>query len=252
MNDLILITDEAGNVLYHDRRITLGQAFRSVLDAAAKEKKRGLVMVGTRRAYIKEVSLAGKRHLFFLDFDRLYNRFGVAASRAADGLFDVESFSLQEKRQISLRTLFRLFTECYEEEFAEKEGILLHLRVPRRDLMVNVPVSVFTLCLSLLVRLTAGEDREVTISFVEECGRITVFADSTGASSLSAAEREILSLLLFEAGNAVGFAINKREQNGEYAFSLTVNPLDIALLGFKAEHLSRYRNTLRCYISMFL
>ena len=251
MNDLILITDEAGNVLYHDRRITLGQAFHAVLDAATKEKKRGLVMVGARRAFIKEVSLEGKRHLFFLDFDRLYKRFGVAATRAADGLFDVESFSLQEKRQISLRTLFRLFTECYEEELGEKEGILLNLRVPRRDLIVNVPISVFTLCLSLLVHLTAGKDGEVTISFIEECGRITVFADGNGVSPLSAGEREILSHLLFEAGNAVGFAVNKQYQNGGCAFSLTVNPLDVALLGLKAEQFSRYRNTLRCYISMF-
>ena len=250
MTDLLLITDEAGKLLFHSRDTTIRQATQAAIATVAKENKRGLVSVGKRRAYVKEVSLQGRRHLFFLDFDRLCTRFGAAASRAAGGLFDVESFKGQTPREIPLKVLCRLFAEYYAEAMPnEKAYPVMH--VPNKDCSVRVPLSAFTLCMTLLVRLAASKNGEVHVHFVCECGRVTVFADGDGSSLLSAGEREVLTMLLYEAGSAVGFAVESRDGKTMRTLSLSLSPFDISLLGLKTEQYAKYRNTMLYYISIF-
>lgn len=250
MSDLLLITDAAGTLLFRSREATVNHSVRAALAAAAKENKRGLISIGNHRAYVKEVSLQGKRHLFFLDFDRLCTRFGTAADRAAEGLFDVSAFAAQARKTISLQVLCRLFSDGYAETLAS-EGVRPHLHVPAADIAVQVAPSAFALCLALLVRLAAGEDGNVQVHFVRECGRVTVFADGAGASSLSAGEREVLTMLLYEVSAAAGFAPDAQTKGAVCSLALELNPLDISLLGFKTEQLTRYKNTMQYYISLF-
>lgn len=250
MSDLLLITDAAGTLLFRCREATVNHSVHAALTAAAKENKRGLISIGNRRAYVKEVSLQGKRHLFFLDFDRLCTRFGAAADRAAEGLFDVSAFAAQARKTVSLQVLCRLFADGYAETL-EREGVRPHLRVPAADIAVQVSPSAFALCLALLVRLAAGADGNVQVHFVRECGRVTVFADGMGASPLSAGEREVLTMLLHEVSAAAGFAPEMQTKDAACTLSLELNPLDISLLGFKSEQLTRYKNTMLYYISLF-
>ncbi len=250
MTDLLLITDEDGTLLFHSREATVNQSVRAALAAAAKSKKRGLISVGARRAYVKEVSLQGKRHLFFMDFDRLCTRFGTAADRAVEGLFDVSAVTASERKTVSLRVLCRLFAEGYAAAFV-RDGVHPHLHIPTGDLAVHVQPSVFVLCTALLVRLAAGADGSAQIRFIRECGRVTVLADGNGASTLSTGEREVLTLLLHEISAAAGFAAETKTVRDGYALSLELNPPDIALLGFKASDLSRYKSTMLYYISIF-
>lgn len=250
MTDLLLITDADGTLLFRSREATVNHAVCAALAAAAKAQKRGLISVGNRRTYVKEVPLQGRRHLFFLDFDRLCTRFGTAADRAAEGLFDVSTIAAQPRRTVSLRVLCRLFAEGYGEILRDA-GVHPSLRVPVGDLNVSVPPNAFTLCLALLLRLGAGADGGVQVRFVRECGRVTVFADGEGKSPLSAGEREVLTMLLYEVSGAVGFAAEMRQSGCGCSLSLALDPLDISLLGFKTDVLARYKNTMLYYISLF-
>lgn len=250
MSDLLLITDTAGTLLFRSREVTVDHSVRAALAAAAKENKRGLISIGSRHAYVKEVSLQGKRHLFFLDFDELCTRFGTAADRAARGLFDISAFAAQPRKTLSLQVLCRLFADHYTDAL-EGEGVLPHLHVPAADMAVHVPPNAFALCLALLSRLAAGEDGNVQVHFVRECGRVTVFADGTGTSPLSAGEREVLTMLLYEVSAAAGFSPAEQTKNAVCTLSLDLNPLDVSLLGFKTEQLARYKNTMLYYISLF-
>lgn len=250
MTDLLLITDAAGTLLFHSREATVNQSVRAALAAAAREEKRGLISIGSRRTYVKEVPLHGKRHLFFLDFDRLCTRFGTAADRAAEGLFDVSAFAAQTRKTVSLQVLCRLFADGYAEAL-QGEGVYPRLHLPAADLSVHVPPTAFVLCLALLVRLAAGSDGSAQVHFVRECGRVTVFADGEGISPLSAGEREVLTLLLYEVSAAAGFAPEMQEKGDRCTLSLELNPFDIALLGFKTEQFSRCKNTMLYYISLF-
>ena len=245
-----MITDEAGTLLFRSREMPLSPSVRAALTAAAKEEKRGLISIGNRRTYVKEVSLQGRRHLFFLDFENLCTRFGTAADRAAAGLFDVSAFAQQAKKVVSLQVLCRLFLDCYAEAL-QKEGVRPDLCIPEKDLYVQIAPNAFVLCLALLIRLSAGEDGRAKIRFVRQCGRVQVFADGKGASTLSPGEREVLTMLLYEVSAAAGFAVDMQQRANGCFLSLALNPLDISLLGFKTEPFALYKNTMVCYIALF-
>ena len=251
MTDLFLITDEAGTLLFRSRAVTLHHSAQAALVAAAKEHARGLVPIAGRNTYVKEVSLQGKRHLFFLDFDRLCTRFGVAADRAAEGLFDIARFAAEPKKDILLGTLLRLVSECYATELRE-DRVRISLHAPACDLPVRVAPGAFSLCFALLLRLAAGENGLVQVGFARECGRVTLFADGEGESPLPMGERDLLTILLYEASAAAGFAAEIREATGGLSLSITLDPLDVSLLGCKVEQLARYRGTISYYLSLFL
>ncbi len=240
----LFITDESGAVLYKSAGTPLKSAQRAWLENAAGSM-RGLVSAFGRRVLIRELILGGRRYLLFLDFDRMHACFGEGAARAAQ-MFDPAALPLQAKRQCSLGGLIRFFLESAGGAL-EQEGVVVKMRTPHADAVVQVAPNAFALALTLLLRLAATGGSDLLVSFVTDCGRVSVFADSIGGKKLSVPDRGLLSLWLREVAGAAGFVFEESKNT----VSLTLTPLDISLLGFKAPSLDRFRRGFAYLVELF-
>lgn len=244
----LIVTDESGTVLYKARGISASAAQKTALAAAATERKRGLVRLAGANLYIKEVPLAGKHYLFFMDFDALCACYGVAAAeRAAAGLFDPAPYSAAAAETLPLKTLALSFAKAYADRLREA-GIRLELRGLSSDVCVTVPPNAFALCLTLAVRLCAAAGEHVRLSFIKSLGRVTVFADAVDGAPRRAAEEPVLRVLLYEVAAAAGFSVEETPCGG---FAIDLSPFDIALAGFKADHLRALSRNFCMYALFF-
>lgn len=234
---LLLITSESGEILYHSGRVHLHAAFDAAIRTACSQSSRGLVNLDAERAYIKPVQLKGKTYLFFMDFDRLCAYYGVsAAERAAEGLFDVSAFSSAGAVKRSLRTLTKMFADCYMEVLAA-DGATIEVRGLEHDVTVCLAPNAYALCLALMIRLAARGGGNVRLSFISSGGSVRVFADCVGGEPLPTREEVLLRVLLSEVSAAAGFAIEATPRGS----MLVLTPLDYGCLGLKADLDDRYR-----------
>lgn len=240
-----LITDEGGAVLYKSARAPLKRVQRAWLENAAGSM-RGLTSAFGRRVLIRELMLGGRRYLLFLDFDCMQSYFREGADRAALQLFDCAQLSKQARRECSLGALLRFFKETVGDPL-EKEGISMRIQPPRTDAVISAAPNAFVLALTLLLRLAATNGSNLLVSFVIDCGRVSVFADSTGGKPLSVPDRGLLSLWLAEVAGAAGFVF---EESGG-SVCLTLTPLDISLFGFKSPSLDRFRRGFAYLVEIF-
>ena len=248
MKDLFLITDSAGALLFRNRKVPKEAAIRAGVYAAIEKKSRGLLPIGQDRAYVKEVALQGRRLLFFMDFDSLCTRFGIHADRVADRLFDLAALADEERRTVRLGSLYRILTE---QDTATSGGVRIALRAPATSIAVHVPPQSLLLAVTLLARLSAGADGKCRLRAVEECGRVTLFADGTGESDLASEERILLTVLLHEVAAAAGFAVDQTKSTGGVSLSLALSPLGDDAFGLKTEAIAFYRKMAACYRALF-
>ena len=226
----LLIAAENGDVLFYSGVRRRDACFAAIRTACAAQP-RGILKIGDTRAYAKPVTLGGRTYYFFMDFDRLCACYGVeAAPRAAEGLFDVSTFSKAYAAPRTLGALTRLFADCYADAL-EDAGVRFYTRDLPRDVVVNVPPNAYALCLALLIRLAAVGGNAVTVSFVYTGGNVHIFADAKGGKPCPAGEAAFLRVLLAEVSAAAGFAMEETPQG----ITLSLCPLDGALLGCKAE-----------------
>ncbi len=251
MNNLpLIITDSDGELLYVCRTVKLNSALRLFTHAAAKNKKDGIVYLDGKAFYTKETTAGGKRLRFFMDSDKLCNCFGISENRLGDGLFDIPS-TFKNRVPVSLKSLVRLFAMTYSEKLFD-EGVRVSAHNIAADITVNVSPNAFALCLAIMVKLCANEASSVKLSFTNECGRISIYADSTGGKPLKSEAKETLSALLYEVAYASGFAIEESVRNQNRSISLSLEPLDISLLGLKTASVEIYKKSMELYIEMFL
>ena len=150
----LLIAAENGDLLFYSGVRRRDACFAAIRTACAAQP-RGILKIGDTRAYAKPVALGGRTYYFFMDFDRLCACYGVeAAPRAAEGLFDVSTFSKAYAAPRTLGALTRLFADCYADAL-EDAGVRFYTRDLPRDVVVNVPPNAYALCLALLIRLAA-------------------------------------------------------------------------------------------------
>lgn len=111
----LLIAAENGDLLFYSGVRRRDACFAAIRTACAAQP-RGILKIGDTRAYAKPVALGGRTYYFFMDFDRLCACYGVeAAPRAAEGLFDVSTFSKAYAAPRTLGALTRLFADCYAD-----------------------------------------------------------------------------------------------------------------------------------------
>ena len=150
----LLIAAENGDLLFYSGVRRRDACFAAIRTACAAQP-RGILKIGDTRAYAQPVALGGRTYYFFMDFDRLCACYGVeAAPRAAEGLFDVSTFSKAYAAPRTLGALTRLFADCYADAL-EDAGVRFYTRDLPRDVVVNVPPNAYALCLALLIRLAA-------------------------------------------------------------------------------------------------
>ncbi len=241
----LLITDEGGAVLYKSARAPMKRAQRVWLESAAGSM-RGLVNAFGRRVLIRELMLGGRRYLLFLDFDCMRQYFSEGAGRAALQMFDCAQISKQARRECSLGALLRFFKETVGDPLKE-EGISMRIQPPRTDAVIETAPNAFALALTLLLRLAATNGSSLLVSFVIDCGRVSVFVDSMGGKPLSVPDRGLLSLWLSEVAGAAGFVFEERGGT----VCLTLTPLDISMLGFKSPVLDRFRRGFAYLVEIF-
>ena len=165
---------------------------------------------------------------------------------AAEGLFDVSTFSKAYAAPRTLGALTRLFADCYADAL-EDAGVRFYTRDLPRAVVVNVPPNAYALCLALLIRLAAVGGNAVTVSFVYTGGNVHIFADAKGGKPCPAGEAAFLRVLLAEVSAAAGFAMEETPQG----ITLSLCPLDVALLGFKADIDTHYRPGIRLFVEFF-
>ena len=110
-----------------------------------------------------------------------------------------------------------------------------------------MPPNAYALCLALLIRLAAVGGNAVTVSFVYTGGNVQIFADAKGGKPCPAGEAAFLRVLLAEVSAAAGFAMEETPQG----ITLSLCPLDVALLGFKADIDTHYRPGIRLFVEFF-
>lgn len=115
------------------------------------------------------------------------------------------------------------------------------------NVVVNAPPNAYALCLALLIRLAAVGGNAVTVSFVYTGGNVHIFADAKGGKPCPAGEAAFLRVLLAEVSAAAGFAMEETPQG----ITLSLCPLDVALLGFKADIDTHYRPSIRLFVEFF-
>ena len=241
----LLIAAENGDLLFYSGVRRRDACFAAIRTACAAQP-RGILKIGDTRAYAKPVALGGRTYYFFMDFDRLCACYGVeAAPRAAEGLFDVSTFSKAYAAPRTLGALTRLFADCYADAL-EDAGVRFYTRDLPRDVVVNVPPNAYALCLALLIRLAAVGGNAVTVSFVYTGGNVHIFADAKGGKPCPAGEAAFLRVLA-EVSAAAGFAMEEAPQG----ITLSLCPLDVALLGFKADIDTHYRPSIRLFVEFF-
>lgn len=173
----LLIAAENGDLLFYSGVRRRDACFAAIRTACAAQP-RGILKIGGTRAYAKPVALGGRTYYFFMDFDRLCACYGVeAAPRAAEGLFDVSTFSKAHAAPRTLGALTRLFADCYAEVL-EDAGVRFCTRELPGNVVVNAPPNAYALCLALLIRLAAVGGNAVTVSFVYTGGNVHIFADA--------------------------------------------------------------------------
>lgn len=242
----LLIAAENGDVLFYSGVRRRDARFTAIRTACASHP-RGILKIGDTRAYAKPVVLGGRTYYFFMDFDRLCACCGVeAAPRAAEGLFDVSTFSKANAAPRTLGVLTRLFEDCYTEVL-QGAGVQFYTRNLPRDVVVNVPPNAYALCLALLIRLAAVGGNAITVSFVPTDGNVHIFADATGGEPCPAGEAALMRVLLAEVSAAAGFAAEETPQG----MALSLCPLDVALLGFKTDTDARYCPGIRAFVEFF-
>ncbi len=242
----LLIAAESGDVLFCSGVRRRDARFAAIRTACAAHP-RGILRIDDANVYVKPVTLGGRVYYFFMDFDRLCACYGVdAAPRAAEGLFDVTSFSKANAVPRSLCALTLLFESCFAEVLGAA-GAHFRVELLPRDVTVCVPPNAYALCLALLIRLSAAEGREVAVSFIPSCGNVQVFADAVGGSPCPAGEAALLRVLLAEVSAAAGFAVEETPRG----MALSLSPLDVSLLGFKADADARRRPNFRAFVEFF-
>lgn len=223
----LLIAAENGDLLFYSGVRRRDACFAAIRTACAAQP-RGILKIGDTRAYAKPVALGGRTYYFFMDFDRLCACYGVEAAPR------------------TLGALTRLFADCYADAL-EDAGVRFYTRDLPRDVVVNVPPNAYALCLALLIRLAAVGGNAVTVSFVYTGGNVHIFADAKGGKPCPAGEAAFLRVLLAEVSAAAGFAMEETPQG----ITLSLCPLDVALLGFKADIDTHYRPGIRLFVEFF-
>ena len=246
----LMITDESGSVLYTDRSVKISGALHLFASAAAKNDKKRIVYYKGKSIFVKEVSLGGKRFLFFMDTKNLCDCLGMKIDVSNDTLFELPK-AFGEKKPFSLNGLVQIFATLYSKELFEN-GVRMSVHSACNEQVVNVSPAAFALCLALMVRLLASEGAVVKLSLATECARPIIYADSTGGSPLDKTATELLKTLLYEIAATAEFAVEERIQNGKHSFSLSLLPLDISLLGLKVATFDTYKKFVKLYIKMFL
>ncbi len=244
---LLMIASEDGEILFHSGGVSLHGAIAAALRAVCAQSARGLVTVGKTRVYVKPVTLGGRTYLFFMDFDRFCECYGVsAAARAAEGLFDVAAFSKTGAARRSLRALTRMFADCYTDALAE-DGATFEVCGLKRDVTVSLPPNAYALCLALMIRLAARGGRQVRLSFISSCSCVRVFADCAGGAPLPVKEETALRVLLAEVSAAAGFTVEETQRG----CALALTPFDRGVIGLKADLDERYRKNFSVFAKMF-
>ena len=245
-----MITDANGNILYTDRSVKISGALHLFASAAAKSNKNGLVYYKGKSVYTKEIILGGKRLRFFMDSQNLCKYLGIEANVLDGEMFDIPK-AFKNRVPVSLQSLVHIFTDAYSKELFN-EGVRMSVRHLAAAQTVNVSPNAFAICLAIMVRLCANEASEVTLTFANECGRVSIYADSVGGVALDKAAKEVLQTMLYEISAAAGFTASENVHAVKRTFSLELEPLDIATLGFKAPSLDKYEQLVKLYIEMFL
>jgi len=246
----LMISDSSGNILYSDRSITVSSALRLFASSAAKSNKNGILYWQGKAVYTKEVVLCGEKFRFFMDSERICECLGIEASMLGNDLFDLPK-TFKNRITVPLKSLVLLFADAFSKELYDA-GIRLSVRGILSEQTVNVSPSAFAMCLALMTRLCANNASAVTLTFANECGRISIYADSTGGAPIETKAKEVLQMLLYEIGAQAGFAVDKTVRAGKASFTLSLEPLDISLIGLKVPSLDRYAKIFELYIKFFL
>lgn len=245
-----MITDVKGSILYVDRSVTISGALRLFASAAAKEGKRGIVYFNGKSLYTKEIILGGERLRFFTDTQNVCEVFGIKESVLACEMFEIPK-TFKNRIPISLKTFVRLFCDTYSEGLFS-EGIHMSVQKIAVDQTVNVSPNALALCLALMVRLAAGSGRAVTLSLANEYGRVSIYIDCDSGTPVKNKANRVLETLLYEVSTAAGFKVEESLKNAKRTFSISLEPLDISLLGFKAPSHDKLKKIVKLYIEMFL
>lgn len=246
----LMITDANGNILYACRSVKVGSALQLFASAAAKSNKNGIIYYEGKAIYTKESIISGKRLRFFMDGQKICECFGIEVEVLGDALFDMPN-EFKNRVTVSLKSLVKVFCDTYSKMLFD-DGVRMSVRGLISDQTVSVSPNGFAMSLAIMVRLCASSANVVTLTFANECGRVSIYADGTGGTPLDTKAKEVLQAMLYEASAAAGFVATETVHGGKRTFSLELSPLDISLLGFKAPLLDKYKRIVEVYLKMFL
>lgn len=245
----VIISDTDGRIVYKSRSVNTGGFLSLYTAIKRKSKESGMVVFSGRSYCFRHVSLCGRKYIIASpcpDFDFTKTK----ADNALDRLFDIQAMS-RERINITLERMTELFMETYAEELF-KEGIRVVVHKLAKNVAAEVSPKLFMLALALMARLVSCNTGAVRFTFADECGRVTVYADSDGTKHMRRKEDEVLEFMLYEAAAKSGFAVEMTENGEKRGYSLSLTPLDISLVGFKAPDTDYVKEICKCYAKIFL
>lgn len=249
MNFPVIISDTDGRIVYKSRSVN-SDGFLSLYNAIKdKRKKSGMVVLLGITYYFRHVSLCGRGYIVISphkDFD-----FTKTDSKSfSDGLFDIKAMS-GERVKITLERLTELFAKTYVAElFNNGTRVVVHKLA--KNVAIETSPGLSMLSLALMARLASCSTGAVRFTFANECGRITVYADSDGIKHIRRKEHEVLEFMLYEAASKAGFAVERTVSGKRMGYSLSLTPLDVSLVGLKAPDTDYIEGLCRCYAKIFL
>lgn len=248
MNFPVIICDTDGRPVYKSRSVNSDGFLSLCAVAKGKVKKSGITVYDGKTYYFKETSLCGRKYFIISP----YNTFALFKGRkgnALEELFDINT-AKQDRVNISLEQLSELFGTAYAAELY-KGGVKVVVHKLAKNVAVDLSPKLFMLSLALMAKLSSYGGA-VRFTFANECGRVTVYADSEIGNRKRRKEDEVLEFMLYEVASKAGFAVEKTGHDGKIGYALSLSPLDISLLGFKAPDKEYIEEICRCYAAIFL
>ena len=224
---LFFIADTDGELIYKSLSVKEKSARDLLAAVSGSESKNGIFRIQNRRVLVREEFVAGKKRLFFMDFDRLTERFGDGAADCANflcGAFNERS----NKTKISLDEVARVFARTSAPSLKET-GVNIALRALGKNICVTASVSALLLSLTFMVRALCCEGKTVYIGAEEDFDGIRFFVETDG----DVADGSFFSEMLYEIAAENGFVPEFFETAGKKSISLMLSAPDISLYGFK-------------------
>lgn len=250
LNSPLIISDGNGKILYSAKNISESDAANAFLKASLPKDDCSILTEDGEKYFVKKVILKGEIFFFFMNSETLCSCFGEKVDLVANRLFDLTSLSAEKPQKYKLSSLLYFFLNTYADTLRD-EGVKMEVRRLDCKTAVEVRPTAFILCLALMCRLAAESTRVVKLGVIDSYGTISVYVNSVGGEGIPCRINTLLKTLLYEVAGAAGFGMDEVFADGKRSFLLAPHPIDIGLLGFKAESYERFQKILSCYAAMF-